>query len=463
VEFGDRAGYAGYIGAHDHFTAREGGSDLRGATQDRPQRRRAESAGVSRLRKEFAVFRGCSCSMQVLILSNTIYALVLPVIEIFVAAYVMRNSHAVDKVVSYQLSVYTATPVAFFLNGILLGRVHVKHLYAAGMLLSGVAMMTMMGAGVLTPTGIAISGLLMGLSTGLFWANRGLLALTTTDDSNRNYYYGVELFFASLASVVIPALIGWFIGWTALYGWMGGRVNRAYQIVSVVFLCLTAIAAGILERGAFGSPPHTRFVFFRFHPLWRQMLKLALLKGLAQGYILTAPAMLILLLVGEEGTLGATQAIGGVFSACLLYTVGRVAGPRHRRLVFSAGLVLFLLGAVSNALLFNAVGVLIFIGCLVLAKPLLDLAYNPIELQVVDFVSRIERRNQYAYLFNHDLGLFAGRALGCLLFLAIAHWGSGRAALRYALPAIALLQLFSIHVAGQISRTLRGSSPVEAE
>lgn len=447
--------------SYDHFTARESGSDLRGASQDRAQRHRAGSTGVSWLRKELAVFRSCSRPMRVLLLSNMIYALVLPVIEIFVAAYVMRNSHSVDKVVTYQLSVYAATPAAFYLNGILLGRVPTKHLYAVGMLLSGVAIVTMMGAGVLTSIGIALSGLLMGLSTGLFWANRGLLALTTTDDSNRNYYYGVELFCASLASVVIPALVGWFISTTTLYGWLSGRANHAYQIIAVVFLGLTVFAAGILERGAFGSPPHMRFVFFRFHPLWRQMLKLALLKGLAQGYILTAPAMLILLLVGQEGTLGATQSVGGVVSACLLYTVGRTAGPRHRRLVFSAGLVLFLLGAVANALLFNAVGVLIFIGCLVLAKPLLDLAYNPIELRVVDVVSRLEKRNQYAYLFNHDLGLFAGRALGCLLFLAIAHWGSGRLALRYALPAIALLQLFSIHVAGQITRTLEVELPAQ--
>lgn len=392
--------------------------------------------------------------MQILMLSNMIYALVLPVIDIFVAAYIMRNSQAVDKVVTYQLSVYTATPVAFFLNGILLGKVEAKHLYAAGMLLSGVAMMMMMGSGILTPIGIAISGLLMGLSTGLFWANRGFLALATTTNENRNYYYGVELFFVSLASVVIPALIGWFISGTTAYGWQGGIVNRAYRIIAMIFLGLTALAAGILERGVFRNPPRTRFVFFRFHPLWRQMLKLAGLKGLAQGYILTAPAMLIMLLVGQEGTLGATQAIGGVFSACLLYTAGRAAGPQHRRLVFSTGLVLFFLGAAANALLFNAVGVLIFVGCLLLAKPLLDLGYNPIELQVIDAVSRLEKRNEYAYLFNHDLSLFAGRALGCLLFLAIAYWGSGIMALRYALPVIALLQLFSIRVAGQISRGL---------
>ncbi len=417
---------------------------------------------MNRLRKEVEVFLRCPRSMRILIVSNMIYALVLPVIEIFVAAYVMRNSHAVSRVVTYQLAVYAATPVAFYLNGILLGRVGVKHLYAAGMLLSGVAMMLLMQSGVLTLLGIATSGLAMGLATGLFWANRGFLALATTNDDNRNYYYGIELFAAALAAVAVPALIGWFISGASLYGWLGGTANRAYRMIALTVLGLTVLSAVLLEKGSFRNPGRTHFVFFRFHALWRRMLELALLKGLAQGYMLTAPAMLIMLLVGQEGTLGATQAIGGVFSACLLYTAGRITAPRHRRAVFAAGLVLFLLGAVSNALFFNAVGVLIFIGCLVLAKPLLDLAYNPIEFQVVDVVSRLEGRNEYAYLFNHEIGLFAGRCLGCVLFLAIAHWWSGVAALKYALPVVALLQLFSIRVAGQISRGLKvaGRTPL---
>jgi YQGE family putative transporter len=409
---------------------------------------------MNHLRKEFEVFLRCSRSMQVLMVANMIYALVLPVIEVFVAAYVMRNSHAVAKVVTYQLSIYAATPLAFYLNGKLLNRIGAKHLYAAGMLLSGVAMMLMMQLSILTPIGVATSGFTMGLATGLFWANRGFLALATTNNGNRNYYYGVENFIASLAAVAVPALIGWFISGTTLYGWLGGVANRAYHIIAMVVFGLTVLAAGILERGTFRNPERTGFVFFRFHPLWRRMLELALLKGLAQGYIVTAPAMLIMLLVGQEGTLGATQAIGGVFSAFLMYLAGRIAAPSHRILVFSVGLLLFFLGAVVNALLFNAMGVLIFIGCLLLAKPLLDLAYFPIQLQVVDVVSRLEGRNEYAYIFNHEFGLFAGRCLGCGLFLGIAYVWSGNAALKYALPVIALLQLLSIRVAGQISRGL---------
>jgi YQGE family putative transporter len=252
---------------------------------------------MTRLRKEFEVFLRCSRSMQILMVSNMIYALVLPVIEIFVAAYVMRNSRAVARVVTYQLAIYAATPLAFYLNGRLLGKVGAKHLYAAGMLLSGLAMMLMMQLSILTSIGVATSGFFMGLATGLFWANRGYLALTATNDGNRNYYYGLEMFVASLASVAVPALIGWFISGTTLYGWLGGIPNRAYHIVAAVVFGLTILAAGILERGTFRDPQPTPFVFFHFHPLWIRMLELALLKGLAQGYIVTAPAMLIMLLV----------------------------------------------------------------------------------------------------------------------------------------------------------------------
>jgi YQGE family putative transporter len=261
-----------------------------------------------------------------------------------------------------------------------------------------------------------------------------------------------------LSAVGVPALIGWFISATTFYGWMGGSANRAYRIIAITVFGLTILSAGLLEKGSFRNPAQTRFLSFCSHPLWIRMLELALLKGLAQGYMLTAPAMLIMLLVGQEGTLGATQAIGGIISACLLYTVGRAAAPHHRGILFTVGLTLFLLGSVSSAVLFNAVSVLIFIACLALAKPLLDLAYNSLEFQVVDAVARLEGRNEYAYLFNHEIALFTGRFLGCALFLVIAHCWTGIAALKYAMPAIALLQMLSIPVAGQIARRLKANA-----
>lgn len=132
---------------------------------------------------------------RILVLTNMIYALVLPVIDIFVAAYVMRNSNDPVKVVIYQLTIYTGIPLTFLLNGFLLNRFSIKTLYSAGMMLSGVSMMVMMSLKTLDLTGIGIAGMIMGMSFGFYWANRDYLALAITNDSNRNYYYGLETFF----------------------------------------------------------------------------------------------------------------------------------------------------------------------------------------------------------------------------------------------------------------------------
>jgi YQGE family putative transporter len=108
--------------------------------------------------------------------------------------------------------------------------------------------------------------------------------------------------------------------------------------------------------------------------------------------------------------------------------------------------VLFAVGSVINAIMFNATGVLIFMACLLLAKPLLDVAYYPIQMLVIDIVSKIEQRNQYAYIFNCEFALFLGRLLGCSLFIGLAYFVSDVAALKYALPLIAAVQLLSIVV-----------------
>ena len=396
--------------------------------------------------KEYRQFRSCSRDMRLLLLTNMVYALVLPVIEIFVAAYVMRNSREVSKVVIYQLAIYSATPLAFLINGYLLGRTSVYRLYSFGMLLSGASMLVMMSSNVITPIDIAGSGLMMGFSTGLFWANRGFLTLSTTTNDNRNYYYGLEQFVYTVTSVGVPVAIGWFIEGTARSGWFGGVINHAYRLVAFGVCGLTILASIIVHRGNFLNPPKTRFIYLRFHPLWHKLLALSVLKGLAQGYFVTAPAMLIMKLVGQEGTLGTVQAAGGLVSALVLYVVGRTTGPRHRLLIFTVGLVLFAIGTVINAALFSAIGVLIFMACLLMAKPLLDIAYFPIQMLVIDIVSRIEGRNQYAYIFNCEFALFLGRLLGCSLFIGLAYFVSDIAALKYALPVIAAVQLLSIGV-----------------
>jgi YQGE family putative transporter len=398
---------------------------------------------LNKLTKEFQFFMSHPLGMRTLLLTNLLYALVMPIVELFVGAYIMRNSEDISLVVIFQLAVYTGIPLTFMINGFLLNRFPIARLYSLGMLLSGVSMFAMMSLDNLDTFGVFFAGLIMGLSYGFFWANRDLLALNTTHDANRNYYYGIETFFYTMTGIVVPLAAGAFIAASEKNGWFGGHVNVAYHGLTVFVMALSIFASILVHRGQFLNPKKAPFLFSKFDRLWNKMLGLASLKGVAQGYIVTAPTMLIMTLVGKEGSLGLIQGIAAFLSAILLYTLGRVTGPKHRLLIYGIGCSLFVLGALFNAGMYSALGVILFMLCLMFARPLLDIAYFPIQLKVIDVVAEKEGRNEFAYIFNHELGLYLGRLLGCGLFILLARYVSEYAALRYALLVIA-----SVHFLG---------------
>ena len=409
---------------------------------------------VQQLTKEIDFFKAHPLSMKVLLLTNLIYGMVTPIIELFIGAYIMRNSEDISLVVIFQLAVYTGIPLTFMINGFLLNHLPISRLYSLGMILSGVSMTAMMTLDKLSTFGVFMAGLIMGLSYGFFWANRDFLALNTTKDGNRNYYYGIETFFYTMTGIGIPLLAGGFIAATDKNGWFGGNVNMAYNIITVCVFALSIFASVLVHRGQFQNPIKAPFLFFNFDKLWNKMLRLAALKGVAQGYIVTAPTMLVMTHVGKEGSLGLIQGIAAAVSAILLYILGRSTTPKHRVLIYGIGCTLFVVGALFNAVLFSAIGVILFVLCLLFARPLLDIAYFPIQLKVIDVVAEMEKRNEFTYIFNHELGLYVGRLFGCGLFIVLARYVSVDIALRYALLVIAVVHFMGYFMAKSIVKDL---------
>lgn len=408
------------------------------------------TALLKKPQEEYQYFLNMPREMRVLLVTNMIYAFVLPIIEIFVGAYIMRSSNDPKIVAVYQLTVYTGIPITFLVNGFLLSRIKISTLYSFGMLLSGLSMLVMMSLQNLSAAGVGVAGILMGCSFGFFWSNRDLLALNTTNDSNRNYYYGLETFFYTITFILVPVIVGAFLATADSREWFGGNMNNGYQLVTIVVFLLTILSSVVIHKEKFKNPEEKKFVYFKFHSLWNKMLALAGLKGLAQGYLVTAPAILIMRMVGNEGSLGMAQGISGVITALMLYLLGRTTKPDHRIYIFSAGLAIFLLGTLVNGILFSAFGVMVFVLCKVLFQPLHDIAYYPIQMQVIDVVSRIEKRNKFTYIFNHEFGLYLGRFLGLGLFIAFATYISESFALKYSLIVIAVVQLASIPLARHI-------------
>jgi YQGE family putative transporter len=409
-------------------------------------------------RKEYRHYKSFPRNMRILLMTNLIYALVLPVLELFVGAYILRETSNTSLVVVYQLAVYTGIPFTFLINGFLLRRIRIARLYSLGMLMSGVAMSVMMTIRSLDIYGVALSGFIMGSSYGFFWANRDFLSLSSTNDTNRNYYFSMETMFYTITFIIMPAIAGFLIGAGERFGWY--PVKAAYVGLTIAVFILTTFASIMVHRGEFVNPRRERFLFFKFHRDWYWMLVMGAFKGIAQAAIFFFPILLILSLVGKEGSLGSLVAAGSIITAGMLYLIGRISGPRHRLLIFSAGLIIFLLAGGVNSILFSAVGVVIYQVCNSMSRPLLDASYFPIQLGVIDYVSGIENRNKFAYIFNHEFGLYAGRFTGCALFLVTARFVSPEFALRYVLILIAAIQAISIPVARLLIRRLDRHTPV---
>ena len=409
---------------------------------------------IAKLTAEYRFFLSMPHNMRVLLITNMLYSLVLPVVEIFMAAYIMRYFADTSYVAIFQVSMYTGIIITSLANGFLLKSFKVANLYSFGILLSGLSMVGMMFVKDISLVGLIISGALIGASSGFFWTNRYLMTLNTTSDENRNYFFGLESFFFTISNITVPLAIG------ALLVSIDGKeffgivfnIYKGYRIITVIVFVITILACFSLARGKFKSPEQKDFLYFRFDRLWNKQILLAALKGLVQGFLVTAPAMLIMKYVGKEGSLGLIQGISGGLTAILIYLLGRFAKPKHRILIFGVGITIFLIGTIVNGIELSMIGVMVFVLCKVFFQPMHDLAYYPIMMKVIDVVSKRENRNKYAYILNHEFGLYTGRIVGLGLFIFLALNVSETFALRYSLIIVALVQMLSILLAKNIMK-----------
>lgn len=409
---------------------------------------------IAKLTAEYRFFLSMPHNMRVLLITNMLYGLVLPVVGIFLAAYIMRYFADTSYVAIFQVAMYTGIIITSLTNGFLLKKFKVAHLYSFGILLSGLSMVGMMFVNEISLAGLVISGILIGAASGFFWTNRYLMALNTTSDENRNYFFGLESFFFTLSNIAVPVAIGTLlatIDGNQFFGFVFD-IYKGYRIVTLIVFVITILACFSLASGRFENPVQKDFLYFRFDRLWNKQILLAALKGLVQGFLVTAPAMLIMKYVGKEGALGLIIGISGGLTAILIYLLGRFAKPKHRIIIFFVGITIFLIGTIINGIELSMIGVIVFVLCMVFFQPLHDLAYFPIMMKVIDVVSKRENRNNYAYILNHEFGLYAGRVVGLGLFIFLALYISETFALRYSLIIVALVQMLSIPLAKNIMK-----------
>ena len=128
--------------------------------------------------KEFKYFASQPLNIRTLLITNMLFAMVLPLVNIFAGAYVLRaTGNDTTILIAFQLCMYIGIVMSALGNGILMKWFKSATLYAFGIIISSVSLIVLMFLKDPSTTVICIAGLFIGLATGFFWTNRYLLTL----------------------------------------------------------------------------------------------------------------------------------------------------------------------------------------------------------------------------------------------------------------------------------------------
>ncbi len=304
--------------------------------------------------------------------------------------------------------------VAFVMNGFALRHVPLKWLYAAGLVLQSASCAVLFAISDLNPINLAVLGVFSGAMAALYWANRNLLSLQMTRGSERDYFCSLESALGMLFSVVSPVIFGWFLQLGTEFE--ASSVVYRYQVLTAFTVFIQLAGAWYIVCTPFDDYSPQSILVTRATSYWNRARLFVALKGVAEGSALFLPTLVVLRLIGQEGTLGTLQSLATLGTTALLYGIARWMHGERRTLVLGGGLGVMLVGGLSLSLWYSPWGGVIYLILQTLGIQLIWAAANPIMLDAIN-ADQQKDGDAYRYVVDRELFLNVGRMVGVVLVL----------------------------------------------
>lgn len=414
------------------------------------------------LRNEFGHFSQLNDNCRRLVTSNFVYSFVFIVLPMIANFFIFREFKDTqpEQVIPFQLiyfvGYFSAIPIGFLLNGLLLPYFKVNKLYIWGMLSEVFVIIPLFFLHLNTKPSLFTIGIIMGISSGLFWSNRHYMSIFVTENSNRNYVYGLENTLMNLAGLLSPLIFGFLTGegkTTSLTSLMPSLPSDfGHYILAAFLITLIVVASFLIIKGRFHNPEMKRFFFINYCKVWNKQRLMNLLEGLTYGPLIVMPSFIFLIVVKDSSKLGIAQSLGTLIALVPVYLFARLTRPGHRMyiLLFAGGILMA--GAIVMATAYNPVAAMVLMACANIAFMILYMPYLSIRIRAVNLATPIDKRDEYAYLCDVEILMAIGRLIGLGIFLLIFNYGSQMLSLRYSFLIIALFPFIAAGIASTIKQ-----------
>lgn len=362
---------------------------------------------------EHKQFQKLSTGGQKLLLSLFLYSLINPIFQIFINAFIWRQTQDVILVALFNLSWMSIIPLGFYINGLLLKRYSVKRMYFLGAVIRSALVALLIFFPAINPMQIVLFGLGYGFTSAIFFSNRNLLVLELTNSSNRIYFQSLDFISQTVSNIFVPLVIGSLIIFgtdLTLY-----TPQEAYYAIAIGMILFSLLMGIFVNKITIKTPDISNIVLHHGSQRWNFARGIHFLMGLLSGITLFLPVLIILSNVGQEDSLGQIQSITAVICSLVLYGTARTINTRFRIQMILMSILAMIVGSSLLAFYFNPVGIFVYFGLMTLTHQMLMVQTNSLILDVID-EENTAYDHKYKYIFDLELVLNVGRVTGIMFF-----------------------------------------------
>lgn len=377
---------------------------------------------VARLSRELSFFNQLKPDIKNLVLSIFCQIIANNLIFVFANAYLFVNTNNISSVAVFNLGIYIAILVGFYLNTFLIKFIKTRHIFIPSSVLQSGSLVILFFLKTLTLTNIFGVGLLVGLACGLYWANRNFIYPSLTKNKERDYISGLNTLVGNLSGVVFPVLAGWLIVWARAHpDFIDTHAYMAIMGFGVVMLFIGTIFLSLIKK--FPKPKITHLWPKKISHDWKLFRIFVLLSTAQMAVGSTVMEVMTLLFIGDESVLGTFKSVLAIAVGILTYVVGRKMKPKDRFALLSWGVLPLLLAAVLLMMKFSQLTLMVYIIAMILFGNLFWFVYIPIMSQATWMQGDGQLEHNYPYILDHEFFINLGRISSMLFILfAFNYW-----------------------------------------
>lgn len=391
-------------------------------------------------RSQKAYLAQLSKSERALLYSFFLFGLASPIFFVYTNTFLWRESLNIATVIIYNIGIYLGVSFGFFANTIGLRFFPARRLYLFACVLQGIVPVVLVA---LVPSAhqiIFALGAVSGLSAGMYYANRNYFTSLMTRSAHRFSFLTLEQGLSTIASIVAPAAVGWFIAFgehAQLY-----NVSVAYQF-SVVLGLLLLIFSGLAVSNIKTSNARqrtTRVFLTQASARWNGLRRMDFFNGVMNGVDMTVPLLATVTLVGMEDAVGTLQTVSAIAATCAVYIVGKRYSATPQSYTLRVWLIIISLAGLAVTMHFTPWTIVFYTIVAGLMGPFRGAAIASILYKTVDHEAGDDRA---LYLFDRELFLNIGRIISLVLLAYCgAQWPTET--LRFGFSAVILFRAFFV-------------------